>query len=731
MSRRVREGIDDLETTYPHLAKEWHATLNAGLLPSEVLPGSNRKVYWQCLKCNYIWKAQINNRAKLGRGCPCCANKVVVKGINDLATTHPEIAAEWYQPLNGDTTPHDITHGCGNKYHWICPRGHVYTATVLHRTSGAGTRCPVCNSGRQTSFAEQAFFYYIKQLFPTTINGYKDIFSKGMEIDIYIPELKVGIEYDGVYWHHKKAATAEREQRKYDICKNHGIKLIRVREKRKHENENPAADECVFLPENMSDESALNQSIEEVLILLLADKRENPSIGGITLPNINVIRDKFEILAYLKGPVKNSVQEVAPELVKEWNCKKNGELKPDMISAGSSQAVNWICSKCKYEWIAQINHRAKNHTGCPKCAGFVFEKGVNDLETKNPELLIDWDYDSNSAAGIYPSEVMYNCGKRVSWICHKCGHKWKIPIRSRSVQGDGCIRCGYEDMKKLKQKKLLEKHGPIRNPLLLEEWDYDRNAELGFFPDKMAPVSIQSVYWICSKCSYKWKAPISRRNNGAGCRKCADKANPDLKRKKLMEKGHGLSDALLIKEWDYEKNAKRPQEYTYGSKVKAHWICSKCGYKWSATINSRHKGAGCPACAGNILVTGKNDLETKRPDLSKEWDYQRNNGINPSEVTYSSSQKYWWICPKGHDSYLATPSHRVNGTGCPICGNARIAEKASKAVDQLALDGTYIKTYKSLKEASEAFNLSKDAISNAIRKGKTSGGYRWRHHTVD
>ena len=105
MSKRVKKGIDDLETLYPELAKEWHPTLNGTLLPSDVLPGSNRKVYWKCLKCNYVWKAEICNRAKLKRGCPCCANKVTVKGVNDLATTHPEIAKEWYQPLNGDITP--------------------------------------------------------------------------------------------------------------------------------------------------------------------------------------------------------------------------------------------------------------------------------------------------------------------------------------------------------------------------------------------------------------------------------------------------------------------------------------------------------------------------------------------------------------------------------------------------------------------------------------------------
>ncbi len=722
MSRHVTKGIDDLQTLYPDLAKEWHPLLNGALQPSDFLPGSNAKVAWLCSKCNYEWEAKICNRAKLGRGCPCCSNKVVVKGVNDLATTHPEIAKEWYQPLNGDVTPHDVTHGSGKKYSWLCPRGHIYSATVLHRTNG-GTGCSICNSGRQTSFAEQALFYYIKKTFPSAINRYKEIFINGMELDIFIPDLKIGIEYDGVYWHHKKQALYEREQRKYDICLEHGIRLLRVREQRKHKDEEPAADWCLFLSEDKIG-MGFNQAIAAVIRKILDETKDISK----TVPNVDIKKDRFEILAYLKGPVNNSVQELAPELIKEWDFENNGELKPDMIAGGSSQSVNWICSTCGYKWETRIYDRVKNHTGCPKCAGFVFEKGVNDLKTKNPELLADWDYESNAKNGILPDEIMYNSGRKVKWKCHVCGHKWIVALNSRTVQGSGCIQCGYKNGKELKRQRLLAKRGCITDPLLLKEWDYEKNSEIGLFPEELSPGSNKSAYWICSKCGYKWKAPIERRNKGAGCRKCADKANPELKRKNLIKKGHGITNELLLKEWDYIQNAKSPQEYSYGSGEKVNWVCSKCGYKWRAVINSRCKGAGCPACAGNIVVTGKNDLATMKPELAKEWDYKKNIDVSPTEVSYTSGHKYWWICIEGHESYLASPSHRVNGTGCPICGNIKIGEKNSRPVDQLALDGSFIQTYKSTKAASAAIGVSNGAISNAIRKGATSGGYRWRHH---
>jgi len=715
-----------LGITIPELLEEWDYELNEKG-PECYSDHSNATVYWHCKKCGYKYQAKIYNKAN-GRKCACCQRKVVVPGINDLATTHPDIAKEWYQPLNGDTTPSDVMSGSGKKFYWICPRGHIYPATIGHRTSVNGTGCPECNSGRQTSFAEQALFYYVKQVFPNAINGYKDIFSKSMELDVFIPDIQVGIEYDGVYWHHKKPATYERERRKYCICKEHGITLLRVREERIDENEAPPADWCCFLPPDRPSNEALNCGIETVLQKI--GEITHQDIGAeISALGIDCSKDRFEILAYLKGPVKNSVQEVAPELVKEWDYEKNGTLKPDMIAAGSSQSVYWRCTKCGYSWDTPIYNRARSHTGCPKCAGFVFEKGLNDLETKRPDLLVDWDYESNSVDGIVPSEIMFNSSRRVKWICHTCGHRWTAPIRNRSVDGNGCIQCGYKAGKEEKRKRIIEKQGCVSDPLLLKEWDFERNDELGLHPSELPPGSNKSVYWICSKCGHRWKAPIARRNKGAGCRKCADKANPDLKRKSLIAQGRALTDELLIKEWDYELNSKMPQDYTFGSKVKVHWICSKCGHKWPASINSRSKGAGCPACAGNIVVTGRNDLATLHPELLKEWDYEKNTDIGPDKVAGSSHQKFWWICPKGHDSYPASVSHRINGTGCPICGNLRIAEKSSRPVDQLSLDGEYIKTFKSVKAASEEMGLSKGAISNAIRKNATSGGFRWRHHS--
>ena len=66
-------GINDLATTHPNIAAEWHPTKNGDLKPSDVSSFSHKKVWWLCAK-GHEWQAQINARNR-GNGCPFCAKK--------------------------------------------------------------------------------------------------------------------------------------------------------------------------------------------------------------------------------------------------------------------------------------------------------------------------------------------------------------------------------------------------------------------------------------------------------------------------------------------------------------------------------------------------------------------------------------------------------------------------------------------------------------------------------
>lgn len=209
-------GINDLATIYPNIATEWHPTLNGNLHPNEVFSSSSKMVWWVCDK-GHSYQQTIKNRTLKHFCCSYCSGHRVLKGFNDLASVRPDVAKEWCYEKNEGKTPYDFTAGSGKKVWWTCPLGHDYVASIHERT-GHNTGCPKCDKRRQSSFPEQAVLYYVKKIFPDTLSKYKVIFSKSMELDVFIPSIKVGIEFDGKAWHNDDIIH-NREIRKYAVCK--------------------------------------------------------------------------------------------------------------------------------------------------------------------------------------------------------------------------------------------------------------------------------------------------------------------------------------------------------------------------------------------------------------------------------------------------------------------------------------------------------------------------------
>jgi DNA-directed RNA polymerase subunit RPC12/RpoP len=99
-------------------------------------------VWWKCAH-GHEWLAAVSHR-KRGNGCPYCSNKKILKGYNDLATIHPEIAAEWDYEKNGELTPFEIAPASNKKAWWKCKLGHGWQATILNRHQG--NNCPICSN---------------------------------------------------------------------------------------------------------------------------------------------------------------------------------------------------------------------------------------------------------------------------------------------------------------------------------------------------------------------------------------------------------------------------------------------------------------------------------------------------------------------------------------------------------------------------------------------------------
>lgn len=368
-NEKIWPGYNDLATRHPELLKDWDYEKNT-LKPTEVTARSNRKVWWKCSK-GHSYVAGTAHKTE-GRGCPYCANKKVLVGYNDLEHTYPEIAQEWHPTKNGDLKPTDIVAGSGKAIWWKCPKGHDYKARVRLRTI-KHQGCPKCKEGNQTSFPEQALYYYVKQISPDAINRYRDIFDNGMELDIFIPSKSVAIEYDGSFYH-KKERALNREKIKYNICRKHQIQLIRICAKDNSDVFNFTSDYTLIEPtlDNCDNTQGLDKIIRELLYMLESDFGWNPRKQFIKYRQIsvdvNIERDRYKINAYRENTTfKKSLVAIRPDLAAEWDYKKNRGLTPEMFPSGSHAKVWWICKICGTSYPKIIRTREKLKVTCPQC----------------------------------------------------------------------------------------------------------------------------------------------------------------------------------------------------------------------------------------------------------------------------------------------------------------------------------------------------------------------------
>jgi len=134
-------GVNDLVAINSPLLAEWDYDRNTEISPSTVSKGSNKKVWWKCLKCGSSWQAAISDRSN-GNGCPVCRNIKIVAGINDLTSNFPDLAKEW--DINKNILkPIEVGTNSSKSVWWTCHTcGYSWKTQVYNRTKGHG--CPVC-----------------------------------------------------------------------------------------------------------------------------------------------------------------------------------------------------------------------------------------------------------------------------------------------------------------------------------------------------------------------------------------------------------------------------------------------------------------------------------------------------------------------------------------------------------------------------------------------------------
>ena len=204
------------------------------------------------------------------------------------------------------------------------------------------------------------------------------------------------------------------------------------------------------------------------------------------------------------------------------------------------------------------------------------------------------------------------------------------------------------------------------NPDLAAQWHPTRNGSLT--PADITPGSRFVAWWNCGR-GHEWPAPVGRRRRH-GCPFCAG-------RRLSPEHSLAARHPDLAAEWHPIRNALlKPESVSCGSRRTVCWCCPH-GHEWTASVQSRVSGRGCPYCSGR-KVAPERSLEQVRPDLAAEWQPERNGSLTPADVLPGSTRKVWWRCRWGHE-WEASVAHRTRGTGCPYCAGRRLSAEHNLA----------------------------------------------------
>lgn len=645
-SNKVVTRGNCLATTHPRLLLRWNDQRNTDITPYMVTAGSQKKVWWLC-ENHHEWECTVNAMVH-GAQCPICCGQKVLSGYNDLATVNPRIASEWHPSLNGDMKPTQFTAGSSRmKVWWLCSRGHEYRARISARTHGTG--CPICDKERKTSFAEQAIVFYLSKLVPVE-NRY--LLRGRTEIDIYLPTLQIGIEYDGMYFHSTDQARL-RERIKDAEIRECGVRLIRVKET---STATVDSDDIIFCVPDTN-----YRYLKSVLAKIL--RQIGISATDEFIDSISPVSDMPQIVSnYLHLEKENSLAAKDPHLAAEWHPTQNGFVTPELVSHASGKKFWWL-GACGHEWQMSVDARSHGN-GCPICAGKQVLIGYNDLETTHPAIAAEWDYAKNAPR--VPTEVTYGSSKKVWWLCCE-GHSYEATPSNRSL-GKGCPICANVRKGATRHSNHIQQHDclAVTHPALCYEWHHERNGAIT--PNNVTRGSEHKVWWLCAN-GHDYQATIANRVHGRGCPVCAGK--------KIVA---GINDLVtknpdLYADWDGDKNSEVPQLISPNSHKKVWWKCHVCGHQWQATIHSRNSGVGCPMCARKHTgmthrtraLNIKGSLADRNPALAAQWHPVRNGALTPSAVTAGCDQKAWWVCPVCQYEWYASIGSRNRGHGCPRC----------------------------------------------------------------
>lgn len=567
--RVIIPGYNSLKAVFPSIVDlEWDYENNS-IDPDTIAPHSNKTYYWICTNGHH-YTSKLNNKVNgNGGNCPYCSHQKLLPEYS-LAIVNPALASEWDYEINKGLTPHEVFVNSNKTIGWICHRcGFKWNAKVVNRNNGRG--CPNCAKGHHTSFPEQVVFHYVKYAFPDAINSHK---VEGVEIDVFIPSIKTGIEYDGENYH-RTAHQIRNDIKKSKILKSSGINLIRIRESGCNPIDSSLCDIIIF--DYTTDYRNLEPIVQKLIEKLCSQsnkvcdvKVDIPSVRNQILSKVNTISwaDSFAGLIYtwkMEGKKSRAL----------WDYEENYPLTPNMVMPFSEIRVSWICpNNPSHKWVNTIKSVSLGY-GCSKCS---------KRYHRSPDEWIEKAKEIHGGKYDYSKTIFTAAKNNVTIICRKHGEFKQLA--SDHLAGKGCKYCSHQVFHPSESLSVI-------SPTIAKQWDYEKNNNSGYTPDSIGINSTILFWWHCTKGKpHSFRATIAKRVKGN--MQCAVCHGKQFAYDRSLEFIH----PELASEWCKE-NLLKPSEVTCGQEDKVLWKCKNPNHPeyWASIYNRAHLHSGCPLCA--------------------------------------------------------------------------------------------------------------------------------------
>lgn len=636
--KRVSSGYN-LEEVCPEIAQQWNYNKNGTVTPRDVMPYSQRKVWWVCqFNPKHVWEDRIANRTVLLRGCPICSRQFHIsfpaRAVYFYLRKH-QVDCLCEQPVGRYTIDIAIN------IHGSMPIALEIDGYYTHSKTDSRAR-----DARKDAYLQKNGYRVIRvREDPAQTEGirfindvitypYADRNRYLNQMIKYLLEVVAGVyaepDHEKDHW--------QIERLYYHDRKNRSL-AVKYPELALEWSEKNSETPDVVLPGSREKRWWQCPKCKKEYLAMVANRTRHHSA--------------CPYCAHIRVTKQTSLAAVHPEIAEQWHYEKNAPLTPEDVLPGTDKKVWWRCKE-GHEWEAYIYVRTGGKgTGCPVCQGRTVTP-EKSLAVLCPELASFWHPTKNT---LLPEEVSCYSNRLIWWQCPQ-GHEWQaMPNNMQKYPADKL--CPYCTNRRVWKGYCLESH----NPDLAKLWHPEKNA---CTPRKIAPYSGSRVWWQCHQ-GHEWEGTVSEMQAFA-----PDKYCPYCNDRRVWA-GNCLRSAApeLARQWHPSRNGTlSPDDVFPWSGRKVWWQCAN-RHEWQTTVVKRYqRNDGCPYCSGR-RASPENCLAVKHPETAALWNSLRNADLTPETVTPKSGKKVWWICEEGHE-WQRTVIGQVKSKGCPVCTRALI-----------------------------------------------------------